>query len=798
MSHATFAVSTRNELPRPLTSLVGRDADIAAIQTFLRHDATRLLTLIGPGGVGKTRLAIAIAQASSGEFADGIIWVSLAPVQEDSQVLPAIVRALDSRAAGSQASSELPATIVGDRQMLLILDNFEHVSDAAPELSRMLSRCPHLRLLVTSRTTLHLAGGRDYPVAPLPLPDISTPASLEELIGNDAVALFMTRAQTFRPEFRMSEHNALAVAEICSRVDGLPLAIEMAAARIRVLHPRGILARLEQRLPLLVDNARDAPSRQRTLRDTIAWSYDLLDPEEQRLFRAISVFSGGCTLDAASAVAGISEQDTLDGITTLIDNNLLQRAPSLTGDPRFRMLETIREYGLEQLVSYGEEHQVNERHAEWCVALGVRVWYEFSSKRFDRVDDDLDNVRSAFVWSVQRGDVERTLALCWILAVHWFLLGALNTDAIGSLTTVIQRFWPTGDFFEIVDRLVDEAAEPIKAETHAGMTLGGVSWLAIVRGDLPRALRIAHNILEWHGSQESVVFTGPSNQYIGIIATEMGDHELAVHHLRQALPQLRRVGDTIWTPHALYYLGLNHYHLGDLDEAATYLRASRARFQTQRQGWAESGPLTYLARIARDRGDLGDALAAHQEALTMRHHFGDRYAASSTLRSIGEILLRNGQPDAATRIIAATTGVGGSSENISTHARERFERAVNDLQTSLGPQRFENAWAIGVGLTFDAAVAEATQIELSTVSAPPSDGNGAPAGELTPRETEVLHLLARGLNHTEIANALFISPRTVSTHATNIYGKLGVNTHAAAIAYAYQHGLVRAYNGDDR
>jgi DNA-binding CsgD family transcriptional regulator len=182
----------------------------------------------------------------------------------------------------------------------------------------------------------------------------------------------------------------------------------------------------------------------------------------------------------------------------------------------------------------------------------------------------------------------------------------------------------------------------------------------------------------------------------------------------------------------------------------------------------------------------------------LRHHYGDRYAASSTLRSIGEILLRNGQPDAATRIIAATTGVGGSSENISTHARERFERAVNDLQTSLGPQRFENAWAIGVGLTFDAAVAEATQIELSTVSAPPSDGNGAPAGELTPRETEVLHLLARGLNHTEIANALFISPRTVSTHATNIYGKLGVNTHAAAIAYAYQHGLVRAHNGDDR
>jgi predicted ATPase len=440
----------RHNLPSRLTSFIGREREVRAARELLLRDGVRLVTLTGPGGTGKTRVALQTTAEVLDAFEDGVVFVELAPIAAPTLVVPTVAQAVGVRDAGNRPAMEALEAYLRDRRLLLLLDNFEQVVAAAPDIARLLAACPGLKVLVTSRAPLHLSGEHEYPVPPLPLPIVGDPGSTAELAANPAVALFVQRAQEVRPDFGLTDENAATVAEVCRRLDGLPLAIELAAARIKLLPPRELLARLERRLPLLTGGPRDAPERQRTLRDAIAWSHDLLDDVEQVLFRRLSVFVGGCSIQAAGGVCVADADlgfDVLDGVASLLNKSLLRREDGPGGEPRFSMLETVREYALERLEACGETTAIRRRHAEFFLDLAERIevelWGPDQSALLDRCEAEHDNFRAVLAWTQGAGDDPVTaLRLAAGLAQFWNIRShrgdlvrletALNTPVHGS------------------------------------------------------------------------------------------------------------------------------------------------------------------------------------------------------------------------------------------------------------------------------------------------------------------------------------------------------------------------------
>ncbi|TMC88278.1 MAG: hypothetical protein E6J22_16015, partial [Chloroflexi bacterium] len=398
-----------HNLPSQLTPLIGREQERQAVCTLLRRPGVRLVTLTGTGGVGKTRLSLQVATDLLDDFCDGVCFIQLAPVSDPELVVATITRTLGIKEVGERSLLDLLTSYLQDKHLLLLPDNFEQVLPAAPQLSNLLAACPHVKVLVTSRAVLHVHGEHEYPVPPLALPDLSHLPESETISQYASVALFLERARAARPNFTMTAVNSRTIAEICVRLDGLPLAIELAGARINLLPPQALLTRLEHRLDVLTSGPQDVPARQQTLRNMLAWSYDLLDAAEQRLFRRLSIFVGGCTLEAVEGLyqaLGEMPAYVLDGVASLIDKSLLRQTDQEGEEPRLVMLETIREYGLECLTATGEMEITRQAHAAHYLSLAEEAELELGgpqqASRLEQLEREHDNLRAALQWVIEQ------------------------------------------------------------------------------------------------------------------------------------------------------------------------------------------------------------------------------------------------------------------------------------------------------------------------------------------------------------------------------------------------------------
>jgi predicted ATPase/DNA-binding CsgD family transcriptional regulator len=790
-----------DDLPRPLTSVVGRDAEAATIVDRLRREGVRLLTLTGPGGVGKTRLALLVAEIAADDFPDGMIFVSLATIADPTHVLPAIARALGIRETASQPLlAQVGAALAGGRR-LLTLDNVEHVAAAAPLILDLLNVAPELKVLVTSRTTLRLTGEHEFVVPPLSLPSRESRVESRETdarsldarllpLDSNAVRLFVERARAVRPDFVLTEENAPAVAEIVRRLDGLPLAIELAAARIKVLSPPALLARLANRLGVLTGGARDLPERQRTLRDAIAWSYDLLLTDEQALFRRLSVFAGGFTIEGAEAVAeglGASPPSALDGIASLVDKSLVrledQEESDESGESRFGMLETVREFALERLEASGEAPTVRRLHAAHFLALAEAAWRGVGApapqkEALDRLESEDDNLNAALTWLAE-DDPSGLLRLAGALLWYWYARGRRRQG----------REW-----LERALALPAATAAPPEILARALLAAGV---LAHFRGDEARAvpaLEAALTLWREVGDDWGVGYT---LMVRGVVEEDAGRYDAAEPRFVEALASLRQARAEAATAITRYHLGVVAYGRGDLAEAERFLAEALAGPRDRWPG-AAAYALQLRGLIAAETDEPDRAAELLGQSLVLFRDLRLREGVSDALAGYAVLAARLGQGEVAARLfgaVAAMDEVSGALFGLPERAT--YERILAELRASLGEPDFVRAEAAGRALSREEAIAEATAIAASADGNPALRASAAASGHpsaatdysLTAREVEILRLVAQGRSNREIADELYISPRTAGTHVANVCGKLGVHNRAAAAARAYQLGI---------
>jgi predicted ATPase/DNA-binding CsgD family transcriptional regulator len=740
------------------------------LRTLLQRPDAPLVTLIGSGGVGKTRLAVRVAASLGQAFPDGVAFVPLVAVRDPELVLPEIASVLGIREVGDLPMAARLAQVLADRQALLVLDNLEQVLPAAEAIAGLLGACPNLTILATSRSPLGISGERTFHVPPLTLPE-GTP-SVPELVDVEAVNLFVERAQAAQAEFTLTQQNAGAVVEICRRLDGLPLAIELAAARVRMLPPQALLARLGRQLPLLTSGARDVPQRLRTMRDAIAWSYDLLDPAEQAFFRRVSIFSGGFTLEAAEFISeGDDRGFPFDLLSSLVDKSLLRQESLAASEARYTMLEMVREFGVEQLEATGEAAEVALRHASWCLHLGQQAAAELVGPEqriwAERLDREVANLRGALATFLEHAP-DQALDLANSLLIFWFLRGHLREGASWLERSLARA----------------EAARP-EARAQGMFGAGLLTWAS---GDFSQALGLGEQALEYARAQ-GLVFHEALAHYLRFIIHLLVNPEerraaSILEHGETAIALMRQAGNRSWLAYILSDVGEHLVSGGDpvRGEALMAEGLQIHRELGNKQGLGNK--LSDIALMKHASGDEASATRNYAESIRLLREGGDTWYLATPVGGLAAVAMNAGRPVQAARLIGAAGAMRErSGAALWPQERERFLQTESAARAALGEGTYLREVAAGRALPLSAVIAEA----MAVAEAAPEE---ADAGGLTPRELDVLRLLAKGLSNPEIADALYIGRGTVRTHVSNILGKLGARTRTEATMLARDRDLI--------
>jgi non-specific serine/threonine protein kinase len=745
---------------------------------LLQRPEIRHVTLTGTGGVGKTRLALHIAAEVADAFPGGVWFVPLDPLRDPSLVISAIAQALGLHEMGGRPLQGLLTEYLRERRVLLVLDNFEHVAPAAPDVAALLATCPQLTLLVTSRDLLHLSGEQSYPVPPLALPGSNAAPALTDLLSCEAIRLFVARAQAVQPSFVLTAGNAAIVAAICARLDGLPLAIELASARVGHLPLATLLERLAgsdnypDGLRVLAGGARDLPPRLRSMRNAIGWSYDLLSPSEQSLFRRLTVFRGGFTLEAIEAIdpSAAAEGEVFDLVASLVDKSLVQREER-EDIPRYRMLETVREFGLAQLHAHGELDDARHEHAWHFLALAERAAPEWAGPApgvwLDRLDTERDNLREALAWAREAHDTQFAARLA--VALHWFWR---SRGPVGEGRRQVEAFLAR--------------AEEVTPMIRAALLLGAGD-LAMTQGEFGRAAELLEASIALARDVGDQGTLAHALGFRGATAVYEGQLDLGETIESQAVDVGRGSGNAFWSAMGLTILAAIARARGHHAKAEALLAQSNAVCEAEHVAWPTALNASLLGEIATDQGDLDRGEALGRAGVQLAWAIGERRYFAGALTGLARTFAIRGDVEASAHLYGAVDAVlEATGANLPMTALLNFAAAREAVRTSLGDVQFAAAHGAGRALSRAELLAEGAAF----LPIRPSSGRRAEAPfGLTAREREVLRLVAAGQTNREIAAALFVTPRTAATHVTHILAKLGVASRIEATAWAVRHGL---------
>ena len=726
----------RNNLPVQRNAFIGREHEAAALRQLLSRVDVRLVTLTGPGGIGKTRLALQVAAEIANEFPGGVCFVPLSAVGERGLIASTIAQAVGMRETGNQSPQESLKEFVGglDQPMLLLLDNFEHLVSAAPVVAQLLTTGPKLKVVVTSQAPLHVYGEHEFPVPPLALPDCKSIPPLEVLSRLPAVALFVERARAVKREFALTKENAPAVAAICARLDGLPLAIELAAARIKLLSPSAMLARLESRLNLLTGGARDLPTRQQTLRSTVDWSYGLLNAAEQTLFRRLSVFTGGCTLEGVEAVCDTKGDlgiEVLDGMASMVDKSLAQHVEQVDAETRFLMLSTIREYALERLGENYDEGATRRAHAAYYLVLAEEGAEEVVAhpEWLDRFEVEHDNFRMALDYLIETGDADWGLRLGAALFRFWETREFLTEgrDAIARLLALegaaarpklrarllfaaAVLAGEQGDYGSAQQLFEDSLESCLELNDNRGVAvaLNALAVNARDRGELARAsLLFERCVAIWKDLGASADIARALSNLASVMKLQ-GEYARASSLFDECLTMFRKAGDDAGVAWTLNYQGDVAREKADFVAARSFCEQSLAAFRQLRDGWGIASALSDLASLSCDQGNNAEARRLYGESIRMFQELGHKRGIARVLECLAASAAAQSNAEQALHLAGAAAALRQRLGAPLTPAEQpRLEKALDFARRTLGNAAGLTAWMEGWAMPVEQAVQEA-------------------------------------------------------------------------------------------
>jgi predicted ATPase/DNA-binding CsgD family transcriptional regulator len=768
--------SPPHNLPSELSSFVGRDREIAEVRRILENN--RLLTLTGSGGCGKTRLALVAASELVQRFEDGVWMVELAPLAEPSLVPQAVAFALGVRERPGSSLTEALSDYLRTRKLLLILDNCEHLIDACAELAEAwLHSCPGLRVLATSREVLGITGEIAWPVPSLSLPDLRRLPDIESLPRYESARLFVERATSVKPNFKLTEQNVPAVAQVCYRLDGIPLAIELAAARTKVLAVEEISARLGDSFILLAAGSRTAMPRQRTLHATMDWSHELLSREERVLFRRLSVFAGGFTLEAAESICAgeeLQRDEVLELLSQLVDKSLAV-AQERDGAARYRLLETIRQYGWERLEEAGEAAHVREQHAGYYLAVAEEAEPELKGEGqvawLERLEREHDNLRVAMAWLLERGESEEAARLGWSLWLFW----GIRTHLAEGRRSMERALSARGG-------VAMSASARAKALFVAGM-------MANYQGDHLSAEPLVQESLRLFKEREDKLGTAYALSNAGYVALGRGRYQQAIAVIEEAVDLFLEEGEKWGAAIEFGFLAVAWRNQGDHERTKRLAERGLAISREIGERQATTSALYTLAILAQTEGKHERARDLLREGLKLSAELGNEADVAHCLERLASMYGAEGKILRAARLWGAEEMLLEKLEDaVYTYVPDRslHRSQVSAARSQLDEAAWTAAWTEGRVMSLEQAVEYALEQEPTPDPAAPKTYLAG----LSAREADVLRLVATGLTNAEVAKKLFLSSRTVDWHLSSIYRKLGLHSRAGASRFASEHGLL--------